>query len=237
MLVLSRSQFRSQHRTQHLKGFSQFQSRGEGFDQIGSNNQTSRLGMIDDTIFQGWIDGDRHVGRHGPWRCCPNGHLQWFVTGILFQRRTRFRDLKSHVNAFRYVSLGIFQFRFRQRRATAGTPMDGFPSPKNKSFLKHFSKDIDLGRFEGWLERQVGIVEITKDTVPLKGCALFPDGFFRKRTGLFAQRDRCQLGTFRFGFDVLQHLQLDGQTVAIPSGNVGDFLPLVQQFISIDKIL
>mmetsp|Transcript_37946 Transcript_37946/g.79475 ORF Transcript_37946/g.79475 Transcript_37946/m.79475 type:complete len:239 (-) Transcript_37946:980-1696(-) len=133
------------------------------------------------------------------------------------------------------MSFGILQLCLRQRRPTRRTPMHRLSPPKDIPLLVHLSKHANLRRLVLRQQGQVRIVKVADDTVPLKTLRLLPHRLLREFSGTFPQGNGGQRLTF-LRLHRLQHLELDGQSMAVPSGNVMDLLP-TQHLMTVDEIL
>mmetsp|Transcript_30728 Transcript_30728/g.58301 ORF Transcript_30728/g.58301 Transcript_30728/m.58301 type:complete len:243 (+) Transcript_30728:2425-3153(+) len=133
------------------------------------------------------------------------------------------------------MSFRILQLCLRQRRPTRRTPMHRLPPPKDIPLLVHLSKHANLRRLVLRQQGQVRIIKVTDDTVPLKTLRLLLHRLLRKFRRTFPQGNGGQRLTF-LRLHCLQHLELDGQSVTVPSGNVMDLLP-AQHLMPVDEIL
>mmetsp|Transcript_46626 Transcript_46626/g.97979 ORF Transcript_46626/g.97979 Transcript_46626/m.97979 type:complete len:293 (+) Transcript_46626:2230-3108(+) len=191
---------------------------------------------IHHTIFQIGIDRHRQVRGNSPRSRRPDRHLQLFVTlRELLQLLRRTHHIQRHVNRFTNVSLGIFQLGLRQRRTTRWTPVHRLPPAENVSLFVHFAKHTNLRRLVLRKQRQVGVGKVANDTVSLERGALLLHRLLGECGGPLAEGDGSQ-GLTLLRFHRLQHLQLDGEPVTIPSRHVVHLLPF-QNLMPIDEIL
>jgi hypothetical protein len=132
------------------------------------------------------------------------------------------------------VAFGIFQLGFGQGGLGAGAPVDGLETPVDVALQVHLAEDADLGGFVLGLQGHVGGVPVAPDAIALEASPLAIDGFHRKGFGFFPQFDRGEVGA---GLRIhgLEHLQLDGQAVAVPARDVAHFAPL-EDLIFIDDV-
>jgi hypothetical protein len=123
---------------------------------------------------------------------------------------------ERHVDARGGVAVGILQFGFGQGRAGTGAPMHRFEAAIDVAGQGHAPKHPDLGRFISFVESEVGLFPVAPDAPALK--ALLLQGHLLQCVGVGAA---AQLeggeGLAFFLAEGLQHLQLNGQAMAVPS--------------------
>ena len=105
------------------------------------------------------VDGNILVGRNGPRRGCPDDGKK---LGLIYALRSESFDIfrrELHINR-RGLAVLILDFRFRQRRFTVGTPVNGFLSFVNVSFSCHFAKNFYFLGFQMRIKSNVTVIKI-----------------------------------------------------------------------------
>ena len=241
-------QFSPLHRHQGLQRMPQCLAetlhQGRGHHQIAGRlrSTVAAHGIVERSIH-------RHgqVGRQGPGGGGPDGHKQLLpviaVGGALDARQPQgslqagghLHHGKGDVDARGDVAFRVFQLRLRQGRAGAGTPVHGFEAAIDVAGQGHAAKHRDLGRLIGPVEGQVGPLPIPPDAPALETPPLDLHLLEGIGAGATAQRKGGE-GLAFLGAEGLQHLQLDGQAMAIPPRpEAGP--PALEQGVLVDDVL
>ena len=105
------------------------------------------------------VDRNILVGRNGPRRGCPDDGKK---LGLIYALRSESFDIfrrELHINR-RGLAVLILDFRFRQRRFTVGTPVNGFLSFIDVSFSCHFAKNFYFLGFQMRIKSNVTVIKI-----------------------------------------------------------------------------
>ena len=167
-------------------------------------------------VFELGMDGDRHVGRQGPGRGRPDHGVP---AGRRRPRRARHaRDQREiDVNAGRRL-LAVFQLGLGQGRAIGHAPVDRLELAADEAPLDQVGQDVEDARLVPRVERQVGIVPVAHDAEPVELGALNVDPLHG--LGLAQGADLGVAHRGGLGTEVLDHLVLDRQAVAVPARDV-----------------
>mmetsp|Transcript_47411 Transcript_47411/g.140001 ORF Transcript_47411/g.140001 Transcript_47411/m.140001 type:complete len:618 (+) Transcript_47411:1198-3051(+) len=182
---------------------------------------------LDQRVVQRRVHGNATIGRDGPGRRGPDGNLQ-VLSGHpgLLERRGHLADaLEGHVDRGRDVSLGVLQLCLSQCRAGRGRPVDGLPAPVDVTSADHLLEDPQLRSLILRQQREIGIVELAPDAVTLEGLALLLDSRACELGSLLAKSDGRE-GFPLIALHGLQHLQLNGQAMAIPARDISHLVAL-----------
>ena len=108
------------------------------------------------------VDGNILVGRNGPRRGCPDDGKK---LGLIYALRSESFDIfrrELYINR-RGLAVLILDFRFRQRRFTVGTPVNGFLSFIDVSFSCHFAKNFYFLGFQMRIKSNVTVIKIANN--------------------------------------------------------------------------
>ena len=122
-----------------------------------------------------------------------------------------------HVNARRRI-LAVFQLGFRQGRAIGDAPVNRLELAADETCFDEVRQNVENARLIPGVERQVGIFPVTHDPEPFELGALNVDplhGFGLAKGADLGVAHRGGPGT-----EVLDHLVLDRQPVAVPARNI-----------------
>ena len=168
------------------------------------------------------VDGNILVGRNGPRRGCPDDGKK---LGLIYALRSESLDIfrrELHINR-RGLAVLILDFRFRQRRFTVGTPVNGFLSFVNVSFSCHFAKNFYFLGFQMRIKSNVTVIKITDNAHADKIGFLDFNPFLRICKALAAEFQRRHIGPVLSR--IFQHRILNRQSVGIPAGYIIDLIP------------
>mmetsp|Transcript_21132 Transcript_21132/g.35444 ORF Transcript_21132/g.35444 Transcript_21132/m.35444 type:complete len:358 (-) Transcript_21132:217-1290(-) len=185
------------------------------------------------------IRTNRHcrVGGDGPGRGRPDGqcHVGRQSLQLLRGAVAELDERHGHVDALRGVPLRVLQLSLRQCGPAARAPMDGFLAAVDVPVQKHLAKHTYLGRLVRRQQRHVRVLPFSPHAIPLELIALRVHRLLGELGCLLSQLDgRERLAVLRR--HGLQHLQLDGQPVAVPPGHVAHLAPL-QHLIAVNEVL
>src|ERR1017187_9675325 len=161
--------------------------------------------LLDDIKFF-WMNRDGEVRGQSPRRGCPNGDARFasqFATGYR----------KLHVNRG-VVPLLIFNFGLGQRGLSAGAPENRFLRLINEILFNEDGEGAKNLGFIFGIHGEIWIFPVAEDAEPFELLALKIDIFARESFRFLAHFERRQIARL---FD---DFVLDGQTVAVPTGNI-----------------
>ena len=141
---------------------------------------------------------------------------------------------KFHINALADVVV-IFHLGFGQRGAAGDAPIHRLFAAIHEPPGHEVGKQAKLVRFVFLVERQVGILPIAQNAQALELRALKINVFARVSFAGPADVHRPGRRLARLAH-VLRHLELDGQAMTVPAGNVGRAEP-AQGFVLDDDVL
>ena len=193
---------------EHVTGFllEGLESRG-GDDEL----QGVRLLGVRETaadVVEVRVQGDAEVRGQRPGRGGPDDEVG------AFEARRRVVDGKRHVDGRRGLLL-ILDLRLGESGLRPEAPEHGPLGTIDKALLHKLGEGAHDVGLVGGREGQVGVVPVTEDAEALEGFFLHLHKAAGKRLGACADFGGAEI----LGF--LHHLELDGQTVAVPAGDVG----------------
>ena len=250
MAVFDTGQFAALEGHQGLEvqagGLAQALHQAQGHQQV-AGSLWGRSPVAAEGVFQVAVHRYRQVGGQGPGGRGPDGHehllavagiRQPLDTGHAQRRHQGTRQghhRKSHIDALGDVTIGIFQLGLRQGRAGTGTPVHRLEAPVDMARLGHAAKHADLGRLIGGIQGQIGLLPLGPDAPALETPLLLFHLLQRPIAGATPQLQGSQGAALLIGHG-LQHLELDRQAVAVPSGPKLGPLAL-EQGMFIDDVL
>ena len=153
------------------------------------------------------VDGDGLVRRERPGGRRPDDDA-----GLARQRAGGEREF--YING-RGIVLVVFDLGFREGGPCAGAPVDGFLALVDQPALDEPPERADDLRLVAGVEREIGMLPVAEDAQALELAALDVDELARQFLRFLADHQRRQ------PLVLLDDLELDGQSVAIPAGDVG----------------
>ena len=132
-------------------------------------------------------------------------------------------DAELDVNGGTGVGL-VLDLRLRQRRLALGAPVHRLHALVDGSLAVHFPEHSDLPRLKGGVHGQVGMLPVGADTQPDELPLLHIHVLLRE---LVAGRAELRDGHFTaIQLVLLDDRRLDGHTVVVPAGDIGDAVAL-----------
>ena len=161
-----------------------------------------------------------HVVRQGPGRGGPDD-------GIGLGRIGHGEDVfdfgvgqgKAHIDRGRDL-VGVFHLGFGQGGLAGQAPMDGLLATINRAVLHEIAQGQGRCRFVGGAHGEIGIVPVAENAQALEFLALDVDKLRGVVPAQAAHGDGGQV-FLALGLELLGHLMLDGQAMAVPAGHVG----------------
>src|SRR5579862_1971678 len=186
----------------------------DSLEAIGSE-QKGPFGTLCDDVIEIGMEGEGAIGRERPRRGGPD---ECVYAGAKFCGGA-IRD-KGKFNPDRVAGVVVvFHFGFGESGFIEETPVDGLEAAVNVALLEKDQESFGDGRFVSRIHSEIGLIPLAKDAEALKIAAIGVDiagGVIAAPASKFSRGD--------FGFVAAEFLfdfVLDGQAVAIPSGNVG----------------
>mmetsp|Transcript_6651 Transcript_6651/g.12011 ORF Transcript_6651/g.12011 Transcript_6651/m.12011 type:complete len:295 (-) Transcript_6651:669-1553(-) len=191
---------------------------------------------LDDRVFEVAVHRDGQVGGDGPRRGGPNRKRSALKRsqGVSTSPARHGRQRHGDVDAGRGVALRVLQLRLGKGGSRGGAPVNRLPATIDVTVEQHLTKHLELLGLILREEGEVGILPVSPDSVAPELIPLRLHRLHCKVARLIAQLKRRQLGS-RLVRHRLQHLQLDGQAVAVPTGAVPHTAAL-QHLEPIDKV-
>jgi len=160
---------------------------------------------------------DGQIGGQGPGGGGPDHNKNLFP----FKNRVQCRQIRNHGKFDKNRGgrvLIVFHFGFRKGRLAGGTPIDGFFAPDQAAVQGKLAELPDDGGFVWIIHGEIGSIPFSQNTQALELVALNIDIFFRVPA---AVPSHFRLGHLPFSLPQLPiHLMFNGQSVAIPAGNI-----------------
>mmetsp|Transcript_87248 Transcript_87248/g.282490 ORF Transcript_87248/g.282490 Transcript_87248/m.282490 type:complete len:225 (-) Transcript_87248:301-975(-) len=125
-----------------------------------------------DRILEGGVHGDGPVGGKRPGRGGPDRDLQACRLHKRGQGLGCLGTAEGRVDGKRLVALRVLELRLGKCRPRRGRPVHGPPPTIDVPAPHHFLKDSHLRGFVLRQQRQVWLLKVTPDTIPLEGLSL-----------------------------------------------------------------
>ena len=182
----------------------------EGIQQILDDDEVFRLAVFHEPachVGETRMECETYVGGQCPRSSGPDDHGCFQAQGIVQKR-------EAHENGGTDLFL-VVDFRFRQRRIGPIGPLDGFAALVHRSVFHQFGEHAqDVGLIRR-LHGQVGILPVAEHAQAAEGSALNVNEAFGEFRTASADFRRIQVT------GLLNHLEFDGEAVAVPARNIG----------------
>ncbi len=194
------------------------EDRHAGLHQVPSQDQDLPVTGFDGRIVEIRMKGHGQVGRQGPGSGSPDHHgnlppgqLRGNIRRIVLQR-------KFNVHRGRGLIV-VFNFGLGKGGLAAAAPVDRLLAAKQAAVQGELAALSGDGRLVAVVHGQVGIVPLAHDTEALELVSLDVDELLGVSPTTAANLGLCHL--LFFGPELLVHIVFDGQTMAVPTRNVG----------------
>ena len=164
------------------------------------------------------VQAHGHIVRQGPGRCCPDDHMRARrISGCKNLFQVFIGQGKTHVDRRRGVVV-ILHFRLGQRRVAGAAPVNGLLGARHAPGGHKLCKFTGSDGFICRIHAHIGVIPVAQHTQTLEFLALYIKPFI----GILAAELAHHMGgqVFLLFLEVLLNLVLDGQSVAVPAGNI-----------------
>ena len=169
-------------------------------------------------VLQLWVEGDGHGGRQRPWRCGPDDGCDFLARERSVNRRRITGHLVTDVDAGAGV-LGVLNLSFGEGGAIVDAPVDGAQTLVDEALLKELEECLGDGGLVLEAHGGVGLLPAAEDAEADELLALNVEVLLRVFAAGTADGDGLHLKLL--AAELLIDLDLDGQAVAVPAGDVG----------------
>ena len=178
------------------------------------------------------LQGHGLVGRDGPGRGGPDHEVNRAVEAL--EAGHGLDDLEAHEDRGAHL-VGVLDLGLGQGSVAVLAPVHRLAAAIDHAAVVHGLEDLDVGRVVLVVEREVGVVPVTKHAQALEALALQVEVLHRELAAHLADLlDRRVVELL--GAQGLLDLVLDGLAVAVPAGDVGR-LPALHGPVAADDVL
>ena len=188
--------------------------------------------MLDGDISGAGLEGNGLVGRDGPRGGRPDDEVDRAVE-VLEAGGLR-GHLKAHKNG-RARLVGVLNLGLGKSGVAVLAPVDGLVTTIDHALIEHGLEDLDVGGVVLVIERQVGVVPVAEHAQATETGLLQLDVLDSELVAELADLSRGGLVEL-LGAELLLDLVLDRLTVAVPTGDIGDFAALHHP-VTVDHVL
>ena len=193
---------------------------------LRDDEERAPVSQVHDGVGEALVDGDGGVRGESPRRRRPDRQGE---APVLLPRpppRERRRgalreglDRQCDPHGPRNMPGRVLQLGLGERRPRARGPVHGLPAAVDVPAQRERAEDAELRRLVPRVQRHVGAAPVSEQAVAAELGALRVHGALGELAGPRAQRLRRQRSPLGVG-QRLQHLELDGQAVAVPARHV-----------------